>query len=135
MSYNIENMLGIHSQQIATLQARVAKLEQDTRTKDTPPSPPEKPERRNVPPGSPFADENCAWTYAEWMEERDRITSECEGLANLLLEHPTAPCDQDSVFESMKRVQELREELEKHKHSTIENCQLRAELEKLKGEV
>jgi hypothetical protein len=44
MSYNIENMLDIHSQQIGTLQARVAKLEQDTRTKDTPASPPEKSE-------------------------------------------------------------------------------------------
>ena len=42
--------------------------------------------------------------------EVKRAMKENEGLANLLWEHPTAPCDQDSVFESMQRVKALREQ-------------------------
>ena len=42
--------------------------------------------------------------------ERDGLKAECDALSNLLWEHPTAPCDQNSIWESMKRVQALYHE-------------------------
>jgi len=51
--------------------------------------------------------DKCDQLKAEFAQ----VMKENEALANLLWEHPTAPCDQDSVFESMQRVKQLKAEL------------------------
>ena len=43
-------------------------------------------------------------------KERDEFRAECDGMANLIWEHPTAPCDQDSTLKSITRVEVLRKE-------------------------
>jgi hypothetical protein len=59
---------------------------------------------------------SCPVEFAQKFErELAQAMKENDGLANLLWEHPTAPCDQDSVFESMQRVKGLRDELDQLK--------------------
>ena len=57
--------------------------------------------------------------------EVEQARKENDGLAKLLWEHPTAPCDQDSVSDSMQRVKALREERD----------QLKSELESTRQEL
>ena len=80
---------------------------------------------------------SCPVEFAQKFErELAQAMKENDGLANLLWEHPTAPCDQDPVWESMQRVKQLRSELDKLKRGEFicAKCGLRKNDEHAKGD-
>lgn len=72
--------------------------------------------------------EICSRNHAAELEQAKR---ENEALANLLWEHPTAPCDQDSVFQSMERVKQLRADLASAKAKLAKVARVIEAMEKL----
>ena len=65
---------------------------------------------RHATPISGFSFEDVEKMIDPVRNERDGLKAECDALSNLLWEHPTAPCDQNSIWENMKRVQALYHE-------------------------